>query len=216
VDESTTGSAFRSGTPVIADSFRHRSWGSPTSEHQALVMAPRTQDAVVGVIAVARKAEQASNIDDLDLMSDLANHAALTLVADRERIAHDLHDHVIQRLFTGGMDLQGTIGAPHRPEITARLTRTIDDLQTTIDDIRTRIFNLRAPTARPLRRRLSATGTGRGVAADRQPRHHDQRADLPCPSTSSVGNWRITPKPSSPKRSATAFATPAPPPLSSR
>lgn len=78
-------------------------------EHQALVMAPRTQDAVVGVIAVARKAEQAFNIDDPDLMSDFANHAAvaltlasareharaLTPVADRERIAHDLHDHVI-------------------------------------------------------------------------------------------------------------------------
>lgn len=159
MDESTTGSAFRSGTPVIADSFRHRSWGSPTSEHQALVMAPRTQDAVVGVIAVARKAEQAFNIDDLDLMSDFANHAAvaltlasareharaLTLVADRERIAHDLHDHVIQRLFTAGMDLQGTIAPPHRPEITARLTRTIDDLQTTIDEIRTRIFALQPP-----------------------------------------------------------------------
>jgi signal transduction histidine kinase len=60
-------------------------------------------------------------------------------VADREHIAHDLHDHVIQRLFTAGMDLQGTIARSHRPEITARLPRTIDDLQTTIDEIRTRI-----------------------------------------------------------------------------
>jgi signal transduction histidine kinase len=43
------------------------------------------------------------------------------------------------------MDLQGTIVRPHRPEITARLTRTIDDLQTTIDEIRTRIFALQRP-----------------------------------------------------------------------
>ena len=70
---------------------------------------------------------------------------ALALVADRERIAHDLHDHVIQRLFTAGMDLQGTIARPHRPEITARPTRTIDDLQTAIDEIRTRIFALQPP-----------------------------------------------------------------------
>jgi signal transduction histidine kinase len=93
-------------------------------------------------------------------MSDFADHAAvaltlaisrgqtqrLLLVADRERIAHDLHDHVIQRLFAAGMDLQGTIARSRAPDVTKRLTRTVDDLQATIDEIRTTIFALQSRT----------------------------------------------------------------------
>jgi signal transduction histidine kinase len=69
----------------------------------------------------------------------------LTLLADRERIAHDLHDHVIQRLFAAGMDLQGTIARSRSSEVTARLGRTLDSLQNTIDDIRATIFKLQPP-----------------------------------------------------------------------
>jgi signal transduction histidine kinase len=67
-------------------------------------------------------------------------------VADRERIAHDLHDHVIGRLFAIGMDVQGTIARAHSPEVIDRLNRTVDDLQTTIEDIRTAVFQLQPPT----------------------------------------------------------------------
>jgi signal transduction histidine kinase len=69
----------------------------------------------------------------------------LAILADRERIAHDLHDHVIQKLFAAGLDLQSTIARARSPEITDRLTRTLDDLQGTIDDIRTTIFKLQNP-----------------------------------------------------------------------
>jgi len=69
----------------------------------------------------------------------------LTIVAERERIAHDLHDHVIQRLFAAGMDLQGTVARVRSPEISDRLNRTLDDLQTIIEEIRTTIFQLRSP-----------------------------------------------------------------------
>jgi signal transduction histidine kinase len=70
----------------------------------------------------------------------------LSLIADRERIAHDLHDHVIQRLFAAGMDLQGTIARSRSPEVNRRLSATVDDLQATIDEIRTTIFALQSRT----------------------------------------------------------------------
>ena len=69
----------------------------------------------------------------------------LTILADRERIAHDLHDHVIQRLFAAGLDLQGTIARSKAPEISDRLARTVDDLQATIETIRSTIFDLQSP-----------------------------------------------------------------------
>ena len=120
----------------------------------------RTRDEVAGVIAVARSAERPPFDDSyLDLVSDFATHAAialmlasgreharqLTIVAERERIAHDLHDHVIQRLFAAGMDLQGTVARVRSPEVSDRLNRTLDDLQTIIEEIRTTIFQLKSP-----------------------------------------------------------------------
>jgi signal transduction histidine kinase len=71
----------------------------------------------------------------------------LTILAERERIAHDLHDHVIQRLFAAGMNLQGTLARARSPEVTDRLNRTLDDLQTIIEEIRTTIFALKSPVA---------------------------------------------------------------------
>ena len=69
----------------------------------------------------------------------------LSIVAERERIAHDLHDHVIQRLFAAGMDLQGTVARVRSPEVSERLNRTLDDLQTIIEEIRATIFQLKSP-----------------------------------------------------------------------
>ncbi len=71
----------------------------------------------------------------------------LAILADRERIAHDLHDHVIQKLFAAGLDLQSTIARSRSPEVADRLANTVDDLQGTIDDIRATIFKLQNPVA---------------------------------------------------------------------
>ena len=123
----------------------------------------RAHDEVAGVIAVARGPDQPSfDSSYLDLVSDFATHAAialalaagrenarqLTILAERERIAHDLHDHVIQRIFAAGMDLQGTLARARSPEVADRLNRTLDDLQTIIEEIRTTIFQLKSPLAR--------------------------------------------------------------------
>jgi len=151
VDGSTSGEVFRSGQPVITD----------VGQRSAVVMPLRAADTVLGVIAVARNPDQ-PRFDNsyLDLVSDFAGHAAIALrlaaaharecelsvLSDRERIAHDLHDHVIRRLFAAGMDLQGSIARAHSPELVDRLTRTVNDLHTTIQEIRTTIFELQHPS----------------------------------------------------------------------
>ncbi|MFD3517992.1 GAF domain-containing protein [Streptomyces sp. NPDC058657] len=67
----------------------------------------------------------------------------ITLLQDRDRIARDLHDLAIQRLFAAGMTLQSTQRFVDHPEGTERLTRTVDDLDDTIRIIRSTIFGLR-------------------------------------------------------------------------
>jgi PAS domain S-box-containing protein len=69
---------------------------------------------------------------------------ALALVDERERIARDLHDTVIQRLFAVGLSLQGALGASADAKLTARLESAIDEIDATIRDIRAAIFSLHA------------------------------------------------------------------------
>ncbi|MEZ5340068.1 MAG: histidine kinase dimerization/phosphoacceptor domain-containing protein [Acidimicrobiales bacterium] len=65
------------------------------------------------------------------------------LVEDRERIARDLHDVVIQRLFAAGMGLQASLGANVKLE--EKALATIDELDETINVIRETIFQLTQP-----------------------------------------------------------------------
>lgn len=66
----------------------------------------------------------------------------LALFEDRDRIARDLHDLVIQRLFAIGLSLQSTSRQVEAPDIAARLISAVDDLDATIKDIRRSIFAL--------------------------------------------------------------------------
>ncbi len=67
----------------------------------------------------------------------------MSLLEDRDRIARDLHDLAIQRLFATGMTLQSARPFVDHPEAAERLGRAIDDLDTTIKIIRSTIFGLR-------------------------------------------------------------------------
>ncbi|MFP3907889.1 MAG: PAS domain S-box protein, partial [Acidimicrobiales bacterium] len=69
-------------------------------------------------------------------------HEAVQLLEDRERIARELHDTVIQRLFATGMSAQALVGRVGDPDVADRLRGVVDDLDTTIRDIRTAIFGL--------------------------------------------------------------------------
>ncbi len=66
----------------------------------------------------------------------------MALLEDRERIARDLHDTVIQRLFATGLRLQGAARLADRPELVERLNQSVDDLDLTVKHIRTAIFGL--------------------------------------------------------------------------
>jgi signal transduction histidine kinase len=65
-----------------------------------------------------------------------------TLTEDRDRIARDLHDSIIQRLFAIGLSLQGTARLVDRPEAASRIGDAIDKLDETIRLLRTAIFDL--------------------------------------------------------------------------
>ena len=64
------------------------------------------------------------------------------LLEERERIARDLHDDVIQRLFATGLSLQATARTVKDPSAVEQITRAIDDLDVSIRQIRSTIFEL--------------------------------------------------------------------------
>jgi signal transduction histidine kinase len=67
------------------------------------------------------------------------------ILADRDRIARDLHDLVIQRLFATGMALEGALRTIEPEPAADRVRRAVDDLDSTIKEIRTTIFALQSP-----------------------------------------------------------------------
>jgi PAS domain S-box-containing protein len=78
----------------------------------------------------------------------------LLISADRERIARDLHDLVIQRLFGAGLRLQGALSLIDNQAASARVSSTIDDLDMTIKEIREAIFALEAAPGTGLRAKV--------------------------------------------------------------
>jgi signal transduction histidine kinase len=126
----------------------------------------------LGLLAVAHT-RGGPTFDDSDvrLLTTFAGQAALALeraraheeremlvvLEDRERIARDLHDVVIQRLFATGLQLQSAARLAARPEVTERIGRAVDELDSTIRDIRSAIFELRTPATAVLRSDIRAT-----------------------------------------------------------
>jgi len=81
----------------------------------------------------------------LELADARRDAEQFTVLQDRERIARDLHDLVIQRLYATGMSLQGALPMITRPEVAERVSRAVDALDDTIVEIRSAIFALQAP-----------------------------------------------------------------------
>ncbi|HEU4547175.1 MAG TPA: GAF domain-containing protein, partial [Microlunatus sp.] len=109
------------------------------------------------VVMVGRKADSAAFTPaDLKMAEAFANHAAIALeladrregdrriqlLEDRARIARDLHDHVIQRLFATGLTIQAAAMRTTDPSVTAKLNAAVGDMDDTIRQIRTSIFEL--------------------------------------------------------------------------
>ncbi|WP_139347865.1 sensor histidine kinase [Nocardia donostiensis] len=158
LDDAQAGEAFREGRAVVVDKPAVESLPDFTADlGPALILPLRATGAVVGVLTTVRPpGAGAMDAAAQAMMAAIADQAALALqladtqrrmrdldvVADRDRIARDLHDHVIQRLFAVGLGLQGTIQRARDPEVKARLTETVEDLQGIVQDIRHSIFDL--------------------------------------------------------------------------
>ena len=119
-----------------------------------------------GVLVVARRlGRPAFDQTELDLSESFAAQAAialelaaaradqqrLALLEDRERIARDLHDHVIQRLFAAGLSLEGIAATAGSTDAAERLGVVVDDLDAAIRQIRTLVFRLQPGTTRGVR-----------------------------------------------------------------
>ncbi|MEU6665924.1 GAF domain-containing sensor histidine kinase [Streptomyces sp. NPDC046727] len=122
---------------------------------------------VRGVVMVAREAGRPVFLQrETEMLQGFAAQAAIAmelaerrqdvqqiaLLEDRDRIARDLHDLAIQRLFATGMTLQSAGRFIEHPEASERVLRAVDDLDETIKIIRSTIFGLRA--------RSGAAGSG--------------------------------------------------------
>lgn len=126
----------------------------------ALFVPLGTEDAAVGTLVVTNRLGGPSfPAETVTLIESIVGQAALSLrlgaaakdreqlavLRDRDRIARDLHDLVIQRLFATGMSLEGAVRGITPAPAADRVHRAIDDLDTTIKEIRSTIFALQSP-----------------------------------------------------------------------
>ncbi|GAA4936431.1 histidine kinase [Actinomycetospora succinea] len=122
-------------------------------------------EVITGVLVVVRDAATGGlDTDRLSTVASFADQAALVLrlaesqrarrqldvAADRERIAADLHDHVLQRLFALGLGLQATQARLRtHPDAASRVNEAVDQVDGIVRDIRTSIFDLHAVDGAP-------------------------------------------------------------------
>ncbi|WP_018683755.1 GAF domain-containing protein [Actinokineospora enzanensis] len=133
----------------------------------AVVVPLRTAGGVL--LAAREKGARPFTADTAPMLASFASQAAVALelaekqraqrmldvLADRDRIAQDLHDHVIQRLYATGMSLQGTLRRIEDPAARERVHRSVEQLDQTVREIRTSIFDLQSvDDASSLRRRM--------------------------------------------------------------
>ncbi|UFQ20165.1 GAF domain-containing protein [Streptomyces huasconensis] len=117
---------------------------------------------LIGTLALPRRrGAPAYTAAERLLATQFASQAALALVLadaqqsrerlavfeDRDRIARDLHDLVVQRLFATGMMLESTRRKAGSPKVEATLDQAVDELESTIQEVRTAIFALQQPPA---------------------------------------------------------------------
>ncbi|MBO1417550.1 GAF domain-containing sensor histidine kinase [Streptomyces sp. FH025] len=166
VDGTVSGAAYASGSPVTSDELAvdARFPAGPAGRFDGLgpaVAVPLGTGAGYGrgVLLLARaQGRPAFGPEETGPLLGFADQAALALelaerrrdaeqlnlLEDRDRIARDLHDLAIQRLFATGMTLQSAGRLIESPSAADRVGRAVADLDETIKIIRSTIFGLRA------------------------------------------------------------------------
>ncbi len=166
--QSLSGQVLATGEPVIAEDFAQderaakSARGAMSQIGPAIVFPLGAPGNVRGVLTIGRRhgaapfpqaqtdmvasfAAQAGVA--LELAASRSEAERLSLYEDRDRIARDLHDLVIQRLYATGMSLEGTMPMITKPEVASRITHAVDAMDETIKDIRATIFALQARDA---------------------------------------------------------------------
>ncbi|MFJ8190671.1 GAF domain-containing sensor histidine kinase [Streptomyces sp. NPDC096094] len=143
--------------PRMTTHVRHRFGPS-------MMLPLRASGRLIGTLALPRRrGESPYTAVERLLATQFASQAALALVLadarrgrerlavyeDRDRIARDLHDLVVQRLFATGMMLESTQRRPGAEDVRDILGRAVDELRSTVQEVRTTIFALRQPPAGP-------------------------------------------------------------------
>ncbi|WP_445443933.1 GAF domain-containing sensor histidine kinase [Clavibacter sp. km1a] len=171
-DETPAAQVIASGNPALSLGLAHP--GSPDGEAStgsSMTVPLARPSGLDAALIVSRAAGSARFVDlDLDMIADFAAHASValelrgarasrarvSLLEDRGRIARDLHDNVIQRLFAAGLSLNGLDLDALPAHARARIDGVSGLLDDAIAEIRTSVFALRAsqPRAVGARHRL--------------------------------------------------------------
>ncbi|KAB8192038.1 GAF domain-containing protein [Nonomuraea phyllanthi] len=161
VSATLAGAAFTRGEPTSSPDLQSVSHpGSPLRRAgfgPGLMVPLGAAPAVRGVLVLAKRSGRLPfSAATRQMLQAFAGQAAIALelaearrdaerlglLEDRDRIARDLHDVVIQRLFATAMTLMSTVRLVERPEASKRVQHAIDELDETIRQIRSSIFAL--------------------------------------------------------------------------
>ncbi|NMO89440.1 GAF domain-containing protein [Actinomycetospora sp. TBRC 11914] len=150
------GAVAHTGSPQAVDALVLREGDGEGAPGLAVPM--RSGEEISGVLVVVGIDGwvDAAGDDGLSILASFADQAALVLrhaesqrarrqldvVSDRERIAADLHDHVLQRLFALGLGLQAAHARLPESDAARRVDDAVDQIDAIIRDIRTSIFDL--------------------------------------------------------------------------
>ncbi|WP_424639755.1 GAF domain-containing protein [Embleya sp. AB8] len=158
------GKVFSSGETIVSSDLSHDPGAVVASAvgpdlGSAFLLPLGTRERIRGVLQIANRVDRPQLSDAVvRMVTGFADHAALaleiaerradaellTVFQDRDRIARDLHDLAIQRLFATGMTLQSATRFIEHPEALERVESAVDALDDTIKVIRSTIFSLKA------------------------------------------------------------------------
>lgn len=158
LETSLPGEVYRDRTPRSVGELEL----GPHRFGPALVVPLRAGERTSGVLIAVRELDASLfESTQLSVVASFADQAALALqlaaqqraareldvLGDRDRIARDLHDHVIQRLFAVGLSLQSTQRRTKSPDLQRRLGESVDQMHEIVQEIRTAIFDLHGGVA---------------------------------------------------------------------